>query len=465
MPAISNVKSQHDPSSCSVLVTAATTSQAALPYVPYSDNDPMIKGSLYNKVVRLKPGAMTEGSNYTYWYVLTYIPDLQWCHLAPMIQDGTFGMDKPKASGKTKWRLLDEKYGQEVDISSKYCIPVKSKSMKKTLDADKEEWDIIDDGTDPTAITTTTSYRRNSLNNRVTANGSQRGTIATKPSTERVRKMPPQPSSSSSLSSPSASSFIMESPSLLAAIPGTGRITMVRLVGRLLFKQPSTTVTNSPAAAMHSPGRKRGRPMGSKNKAKSPENDYVETMCSPNGKKRRLMAPIVHVPASARKAAAMRPYSTLDKTTNRKMMDNKSQSIPSNTVMTQQQSVVPGVRQKLPMEKVNRAPRRASLSSSTYTVDDPPTSDGSTYHNDNNSDDSITHRWMTTTMMHPTLNQRHIEPSDIYPRRSTRLDVLLDCVVPPYMLSLTQLRCQTNPPHRNDVRRDPPLQVLLYRKS
>jgi hypothetical protein len=39
----------------------------SLPQLPMSVGDPAYKMSLYNKVVRLKPGAMTEGSDYTYW--------------------------------------------------------------------------------------------------------------------------------------------------------------------------------------------------------------------------------------------------------------------------------------------------------------------------------------------------------------------------------------------------------------
>lgn len=382
MPATTEVTSQQ-PSS----ILATATAPATTPYVPYSDNDPMIKGSLYNKVVRLKPGAMTEGSDYTYWYVLTYIPDLQWCHLAPMIQDGTFGMDKPKAFGKTKWRLLDENYGHEVDISSKYCIPVRSRSMKKTLDADKEEWDVIDDGTDPTAISST--YRRNSVNH--VSSNSQRGTIAIKPSSERVRKLPPTTLSSPA---PSTTSYIMESPSLLAAIPGTGRITMVRLEGRLLFKQPSTisTITIGPTVkeTMNNTARKRGRPVGSKNVAKIPAIDEEDVVCSPIGKKRRLNAPIVHVPASARKAAAMRTTSTLDKPMQRQMIVNESNSNQTKG-MNSKKSVLPAVQPTLPTEMVTRTlpPRRASLSSSTYTIDS-PSSVGSTYHSDNNTADSDT---------------------------------------------------------------------------
>jgi hypothetical protein len=106
---------------------------------------------LYNIVVKLKEGAMTEGANYTYWYVLTFIPDLRWCHLAPMISVGNFGSDKPKCNGRPRWKLEDESLGRELDISSSFCIPIKSRCMKKTEDADKEEWDIIDDGSDPYA--------------------------------------------------------------------------------------------------------------------------------------------------------------------------------------------------------------------------------------------------------------------------------------------------------------------------
>jgi hypothetical protein len=76
---------------------------------------------------------------------LTYIPDLKWCHLAPMVQDGVFGSDKKLSQGRPKYRLVDEKLGRELDISSTYCIPVRSKALRKTADADKEEWDVLDD--------------------------------------------------------------------------------------------------------------------------------------------------------------------------------------------------------------------------------------------------------------------------------------------------------------------------------
>ncbi len=101
------------------------------------------ENSLFNKVIKLREDAL-EGKEYKYWFVLTYIPDLKWCHLAPMVQEGYFGPDRKRSYGRPRYRLVDEKLGKELDISSMYCTPVKSKALKRTADADKEEWDIID---------------------------------------------------------------------------------------------------------------------------------------------------------------------------------------------------------------------------------------------------------------------------------------------------------------------------------
>lgn len=101
------------------------------------------ENSLFNKVIKLRGDAL-EGKDYKYWFVLTYIPDLKWCHLAPMVQEGHFGPERKRSHGRPRYRLVDEKFGKELDISSMYCIPVKSKALKRTVDADKEEWDVID---------------------------------------------------------------------------------------------------------------------------------------------------------------------------------------------------------------------------------------------------------------------------------------------------------------------------------
>jgi hypothetical protein len=61
-----------------------------------------------------------------------------------MVQDGVYGPERKTSNGRPRWRLVDESVGHELDISSMYCLPVKSKATKKTVDADKEEWDILD---------------------------------------------------------------------------------------------------------------------------------------------------------------------------------------------------------------------------------------------------------------------------------------------------------------------------------
>lgn len=206
-----------------------------------------------------------------------------------MIEDGSFGSDRPKALGKPKWKLVNESLGKEVDISSSFCIPVKSRSMRKTFDADKEEWDIIDDGTDPTKIASRSPDNRHSFYGSVS-----RGTTAVKPSAERARMK---------------SFSQLQSPSLLATLPGSGMISIVRIVGRNLLDNLDA---DSP--------RKRGRPAGSKNKPKLQTNARkvsTETKARSNasilsiGKNRRPSLVHFNAPASARKAAALR--STTDK--------------------------------------------------------------------------------------------------------------------------------------------------------
>lgn len=59
---------------------------------------------------------------YAYWYVLTYLPDLQWCHVAPLEARGTFS-SKPApcghvAEGRMRWMLVSE---EEVCSRAAYC--------------------------------------------------------------------------------------------------------------------------------------------------------------------------------------------------------------------------------------------------------------------------------------------------------------------------------------------------------
>jgi len=101
---------------------------------------------LFNQVVRLNSDGRREtGNEFEYYFVLTYIPDLFWCHLVPMRKAGVFGKRWPKVTGRTKWVLVGEEEGKEIDISAGVCEVVKSKCMKncEDADADEEEWNII----------------------------------------------------------------------------------------------------------------------------------------------------------------------------------------------------------------------------------------------------------------------------------------------------------------------------------
>jgi hypothetical protein len=102
--------------------------------------------NLFNKVVKLNSDGQHEaGDEFKYYYVLTYIPDLFWCHLAPMRQDGYFNSQKNRSAGRPRWKLVHEGAGKELDISADVCEVVKARTMKGCADADKEEWDIVDD--------------------------------------------------------------------------------------------------------------------------------------------------------------------------------------------------------------------------------------------------------------------------------------------------------------------------------
>ena len=101
--------------------------------------------NLFNKVVKLtKEGQRQAGTEFKYYFVLTYIPDLFWCHLAPLRNAGVYGKKKKKMEGRTKWMLVNEGEGKEMDITASACFVVKSRVVKGCADADKEEWDIID---------------------------------------------------------------------------------------------------------------------------------------------------------------------------------------------------------------------------------------------------------------------------------------------------------------------------------
>ena len=143
---------------------------------------------LFNQVVRLLPkegieartrylrsrdsGAVTppiDVQKYEYYFVLTYIPDLQWCRLAPMVRSGVFGDNIPNSDapagdsfkvrggqpyidrssalrGNVRWMLAPENKAQEIDVSASRCSQdgFKINVIRRTKNADEEEWDIQD---------------------------------------------------------------------------------------------------------------------------------------------------------------------------------------------------------------------------------------------------------------------------------------------------------------------------------
>ena len=96
---------------------------------------------LFNRVVTIR-----GEDAYEFWYVLTYLPDLQWCHVAPLETRGTFDSDGPRgiSKGKPRWMLVSEDMGGEIDVGAGRCVMMDAVEMKGTKEnADEEEWDIL----------------------------------------------------------------------------------------------------------------------------------------------------------------------------------------------------------------------------------------------------------------------------------------------------------------------------------
>lgn len=97
------------------------------------------KTPLFNQVVTLNfEGIKYHGDEFPYYYVLTYLPDLEWCHLCPMIQNGILD------NGRPRWILIHEGQGKEIDTSALLTEVTESKGLHGCPDADEEEWDIFE---------------------------------------------------------------------------------------------------------------------------------------------------------------------------------------------------------------------------------------------------------------------------------------------------------------------------------
>ena len=78
---------------------------------------------LFDQVVVISGLSDSPLVRHTYFFVLTYIPDLQWCHVAPLQRGGHFRADLHGAehAGKQKWVLVPEGNGEEYDVSASRC--------------------------------------------------------------------------------------------------------------------------------------------------------------------------------------------------------------------------------------------------------------------------------------------------------------------------------------------------------
>ena len=95
---------------------------------------------LFNRVVRI------EGeTDYEYFYVLTYLPDLQWCHVGPLEKRGVFAAGSTRGRpGRDRWQLVPEEMGGERDCGASRCHIMEATEVKQTKEsADEEEWDVI----------------------------------------------------------------------------------------------------------------------------------------------------------------------------------------------------------------------------------------------------------------------------------------------------------------------------------
>ena len=69
--------------------------------------------------------------------MLTYLPDLQWCHVAPLERRGVFGANDKSpgghvAEGRDRWMLVSEEEGGEIDVGAGRCHVMEFVEMKET---------------------------------------------------------------------------------------------------------------------------------------------------------------------------------------------------------------------------------------------------------------------------------------------------------------------------------------------
>jgi high mobility group protein B1 len=178
-------------------------------------SDPVagVDTSLLEQVVKLKStnGIPGYASKFEYFYVLTYIPDLQWVHLIPMRKVGVFDENKhPKSDGRPIWMIVSEDEGKEFDTSAANCKVVSSRTINNSADADEEQWDIYESGDKPPLAPifaprksaqdlkpSTSTKPLSSTETQKTPKGSKQGKQTQTPSTAKTAKKTPTVSSAS----------------------------------------------------------------------------------------------------------------------------------------------------------------------------------------------------------------------------------------------------------------------------
>ena len=73
-------------------------------------HDAGMRPNLVNKVVRVP-----SRPEFDYYYVLHFIKDMDWCHVVPMREFGTFQGSTVRA-GRPRYKLVPEGEGREIDL-------------------------------------------------------------------------------------------------------------------------------------------------------------------------------------------------------------------------------------------------------------------------------------------------------------------------------------------------------------
>ncbi|QDZ17566.1 hypothetical protein HOP50_01g00750 [Chloropicon primus] len=134
VPVVARASKQVTPQ---VIPPPAAYGAAAATVVPLTKEEQETK--LYNKIV-VVPDKFDQKKRPQLFFVLNFNEVVLKCHLIPLREVGVF-----KGDGKTKWMLVPEGQGEELeDVPAGKCTIISSEAVNKVPDADKEAWHILD---------------------------------------------------------------------------------------------------------------------------------------------------------------------------------------------------------------------------------------------------------------------------------------------------------------------------------